>query len=96
MQKLGTTAGFLISAAVNFMPELIDSNPFISKLLPPFSRHSSTQFSTARSIKDDHLLDSVSDGCLAARCPSSESYLSCRVMLMTLLVLYWIQVSSQR
>lgn len=76
-QALGSKAGFLRSAAIIFRQSLETlihiSTAFLSTPPSPLSRQFNTQSSTARSIKDDQLLDSLSDRCLAAGCLSLES-----------------------
>lgn len=76
-QALGSKAGFQRSEAIifrqSFQTVIHISTAFRRTLLPPFSRQFNTQSSTARSIKDDQLLDSLSDRCLVAGCLSLES-----------------------
>lgn len=81
------------SSGRSFQTVIHISTAFMSTLLPPFSRQFNTQPSTARSIKDDQLLDSLSDRRLVAGCLSPPG--ARREMGMTLLVLYWIQVPSE-
>lgn len=85
-EALRSNAFFLRSAAIilrqSFQTVIHISTAFISTLLPPFSRPFNSQSSTARSIKDDQLLDSLSDRCLVAeylsfeppQCPEGDGF----------------------
>jgi len=75
---LGSKDGFLRSAAIifrqSFQTAIHMSTAIMSKELPPFCRPLNTPASTARSIKEDQLLDSLSDRCLVAGCLSLEPF----------------------